>query len=261
MADGEEEDDRRVTRRSNDECRYIANNTKLYYRIARVWPVNIGRILRSGKVLTLRGEKPLIYEIVADDVLGNKDAKTELIGNSITITAKKSIDSQAVWGVDRPRMTLAHELGHAVMHATAGATDHRATGATGMTSISKISASESAEHQAKVFASAFLIDDKRAAELGSPKEISTEFVVSLAAAEICFERLQEEAERATAAIRVMKSNEDFQRLMRQLEKPQKFLDIPCVSCKRTTLIPTGHKVRCQTCGYNGDHPQNGDPAG
>lgn len=95
---GEEEDDRRVTRRSNDECREIANNTKLYYRIARVWPVNIGRILRSGKVLTLRGEKPLIYEIVADDVLGNKDAKTEAIGNSIKITIKQSIDSQAALG-------------------------------------------------------------------------------------------------------------------------------------------------------------------
>ena len=260
MADGEEEDDRRVTRRSNDECREIANNTKLYYRIARVWPVNIGRILRSGKVLTLRGEKPLIYEIVADDVLGNKDAKTEVIGNSIKITAKQSIDSQATWGVDRPRMTLAHELGHAVMHATAGVIDHRATGATGMTTISKINASESAEHQAKVFASAFLIDDKRAAELGSPRDISTEFVVSLLAAEICFERLQEEAERAAAALRVMKSNQDFQALMQQLAKPHKYLDVPCISCKRPTLVPLGHKIFCQTCHYKGDNPQSGDPA-
>jgi hypothetical protein len=81
------------------------------------------------------------------------------------------------------------------------------------------------------------------------------------AAEICFERLQEEAERAAAAIRVRKGNEDFQRLMRELAKPQKFLDIPCVSCKRTTLTPLGHKVHCQTCSYKGDHPQSGDPAG
>ncbi len=68
--DDEGEDDRRVTRRSNDECRRIANNTKSYYGIQRVWPVNIGRILRSGKVPTLRGEKPLIYECVDDHVLG-----------------------------------------------------------------------------------------------------------------------------------------------------------------------------------------------
>jgi hypothetical protein len=259
--DEDEDDDRRVTRRSNDECRDIANNTKSYYRIARVWPVNIGRILRSGKILTLRGERILNYDVVADEVLSNKDAKTELIGNSIRIATKKSVDSQAAWGADRARMTLAHELGHAVMHATAGAIDHRATGATGMTTLSKINASESAEHQAKVFASAFLIDDKRAAELGSPIEISAEFLVSLSAAEICFERLQEEAERAAAALRVMKSNQDFQKFMQLLASPHKYLDVPCVACKRPTLIPIGHKVFCQTCNYKGDHPQSGDPAG
>jgi len=158
-------------------------------------------------------------------------------------------------------MTLAHELGHAVMHAAEGAVDHRATGAAGTTTISKINASESAEHQAKVFASAFLIDDTRAKELGSPLEIATEFLVSLSAAEICYERLQEEAERAAAAQRVMKGNQDFQELMQHLARPHRYLDIPCVACKNPTLIPTGAKVFCVTCRYKGDHPQSGDPAG
>jgi hypothetical protein len=106
-----------------------------------------------------------------------------------------------------------------------------------------------------------LIDDAEASRLKSAEEISTEFLVSREAAEICFERLQDEAERATAALRVLKSNEDFKRLMRQLEKPQRHLDIPCISCRRTTLIPIGHKVFCETCHYKGDHPQSGDPAG
>jgi hypothetical protein len=162
----EQDDDRRVTRRSNNECRGIALNTKAFHGIGRTWPVNIGRVLRSGKTLTLRGERVLIYEGVDDHLLGNKDAKTELIDGAIKITAKKSVDSQAAWGDGRARMTLAHELGHAVMHATEGAIDHRATGAAGTTTISKSNASESAEHQAKVFASAFLIDDARATELG-----------------------------------------------------------------------------------------------
>jgi hypothetical protein len=222
MADDEEEDDRRVARRSNSECRDIANSTKSYYRIERLWPVNIGRIMRSGKILTLRGEKTLIYDVVDDHVLGNKDAKTELVDDSIRITVRKSVDSQAAWGADRERMTLAHELGHAVMHATAGTIDHRATGAAGTTTISKINASESAEHQAKVFASALLIDDKRAAELGAPAEISTEFVVSLSAAEICYERIQLERERTASIARIMDG--------------------------------------CETCGYVGDHPENGDPS-
>jgi hypothetical protein len=106
-----------------------------------------------------------------------------------------------------------------------------------------------------------LIDDIEASRLKSAEEISSEFVVSREASEICFERLHEEAERAAAALRVQKSNEDFQRLMRELANPKKSLDIPCISCKRTTLMPIGTKVHCQTCGYNGEHPQNGDPAG
>lgn len=260
MADDEEENDRRVTRRSNSECRAIADTTKSYYRTVRMWPVNIGRILRSGKIRTLRGEKTLIYEVVTDDVLGNIDAKTELVDGSIKITAKKSIDSQAGWGADRARMTLAHELGHAVMHATAGAVDNRATGATGATTLSKINASESAEHQAKVFASAFLIDDERAAELASPTEISTEFVVSLAAAEICYERIQQERERAAIVARIIEANSKFQSLMDKTEGKKKYLQMICIVCKCQTLLPLGTKVGCETCGYVGDNPENGDPS-
>jgi hypothetical protein len=255
------DDDRRVTRRSNRECREIACATKEYYGFQRRWPVNITSILRSGKIRTLHGEKKLAYDVVDDNLLSDKDGRTEFSDGTVRITVKRSVDSQAGWGHDRARMTLSHELGHGVMHASEGVVDHRATGASGATTISKVNASESAEHQAKVFASAFLIDDVEASRLKSAEEIATEFLVSLEAAEICFERLQEEAERAAAALRVLKSNEDFKRLMRQLEKPQRHLDIPCVSCRRTTLIPIGHKVFCETCHYKGDHPQSGDPAG
>jgi Zn-dependent peptidase ImmA (M78 family) len=257
MSDDEEHDDRRVTRRSNDECRLIAQNTKAYLGIARMWPVNIGRVLRSGKILTLRGEKALIYEIVDDPMLGNKDAKTVLIDGKITITVKNSIDSQAAWGDGRSRMTLAHELGHAVMHATEGSVDHRATGAVGTTTISKINASESAEHQAKVFASAFLIDDTRAAELNSPMEIATEFLVSLSAAEICYERIQAESERAASAARVLEANKQFQAMMRQSDKKQNYLQALCIACRCQTLVSLGTKVGCENCGYVGDHPEDG----
>jgi hypothetical protein len=257
----DEEDDRRVTRRSNAECRSTAYKAKANFGMGRTWPVNIGRVLGFGKIVTLRGEKSLAYDVVSDDLLKNKDAKTELIDGVIRITAKQSVDSQAGWGDGRARMTLAHEIGHAVMHSVDGSIDHRATGASGATSISKLNASESAEHQAKVFASAFLIDDARAAELSAPFEIATEFLVSLSAAEICFERLQEEAERAAAAQRVMKANLDFQELMRHMAKPHKYLDVPCVACTRPTLLPIGAKVFCVTCHYKGDHSQIGNAAG
>lgn len=104
-------------------------------------------------------------------------------------------------------MTLAHELGHGVMHH--GATLFGSSSAAGSTELSRTSPWESAEHQAKVFASAFLIDDKVAATLSSPDEISTEFLVSLEAAEICFERMIEEAEHTRSAERVRLSNQGF----------------------------------------------------
>ena len=255
--DDEEHDDRRVTRRSDDECRRIAQNTKAYFGIGRTWPVYICRVLRSRKAYTIRGEKPLIYRVVDNPVLGIKDAKTELIDGSIVVTAKQAIDSLAAWGEGRARMTLAHELGHAVMHATAGAVDHRATGATGTTTVSKISAAESAEHQAKVFASAFLMDDTRAAELTTPLEIATEFLVSLSAAEICYERIQAERERVASAARVLEANSKFQAMMRQSEKKNSYLQALCIACKCQTLVPLGIKVGCETCGYVGDHPEDG----
>jgi IrrE N-terminal-like domain len=254
--DDEEHDDRRVTRRSNDECRRIAQNTKVYFGIGRTWPVYIGRVLRSGSVLTVRGEKPLIYNVVDNHVLGIKDAKTEAIDGSIIVTVKNAIDSLATWGDGRARMTLAHELGHAVMHAEEGSVDHRAAGAVGMTTLSKINASESAEHQAKVFAPAFLIDETRAAELESPMEIAMEFLVSVSAAEICYERIQLERERAASAVRVIEANKKFQALMKETEQEKRYLSAHCI-CGCQTLIPLGIKVGCETCGYVGDHPEDG----
>ena len=255
------DDDRRVTRRSNRECRDIAVRAKTYYGNERRWPLDIRKILRSGKIQTLCGERVLIYEVVDDHILGDKDATTELVNGTIKITAKHSVDQKAGWGDGRARMTLAHELGHGVMHATEGVVDNRITGIGGTTELSKTRASESAEHQAKVFASAFLIDDGRALELDSPEEISMEFLVSFEAAEICYERLQAQIERAASAARVMRLNNEFQASMRSQPKQPKYLEIPCVSCKEATLIPLGVKVMCGSCGYVGDHPQSGDPAG
>jgi hypothetical protein len=255
----EEHDDRRVVRRSNDECRRIALNTKTYFGIGRTWPVNIRRVLQADTVLTTHGVKPLAYCAVDDRELGVIDAKTQLVRGTIVITAKKSIDSEAAFGVGRPRMTLAHELGHAVMHATDGEVDHRTTGATGTTTISAINAAESAEHQAKVFAAAFLIDDTRAAELTSPFEIAEEFLVSLSAAEICYERIQLEIKRAAAATRIQQLNRAFQAEMRDKDKEKRkiHLDALCASCRSQTLLPLGTKVGCTTCGYVGDHPEDG----
>lgn len=254
------DDDREVEPRSNKECRALANQAKEYYGNRRRWPVDIRRVLNSGKILTVSGEKKLIYEVVDDSVLGDKDARTTQEGDAVKITAKRSVDQQAQWGVGRARMTLAHELGHGVMHATEGIVDNRQTGARGATGLSEIRPSRSAEHQAKVFASAFLIDDKRARELQSPSEISTEFVVSLEAAEICFERIQAEIERAESIERVEERSRSFRASIESRASDLKFLDATCPACHERTLVPLWAKVMCRSCGFIGDHPHSGDPS-
>jgi IrrE N-terminal-like domain len=244
-------DDYRVPKRSNKEIRTEALGLKKFYETEKRRPVNVIRCLQSGRILTRRGRRKLVYNVVDDELMGDRDGKTEFTTEEVIITVKRSVHQKALWGDGRSRMTLAHELGHGAMHY--GATMSRHSGAVGTTDLSQRSSSESAEHQAKVFASAFLIDDSVAATLSSPEEISTEFLVSLEAAEICFERLAEEAERARSAERVRMSHEDFRDAMRDALGRLTKLDFRytgdfCAKCGNATLIPMDTKLLCHICG-------------
>jgi hypothetical protein len=252
-------DDRRVKRRDDEEVRRHAQNSKVDYRVDHIYPVNILRVLRSGSVQTLYGRKKLILKIVEDDELGTVDAKTDFSADTVTITCKRCVEERATVGVGRDRMTLAHELGHAVMHSGAAAFRH--TGAAGATSISAVDPYESAEHQAKVFASAFLIHDREAPGM-TANEISVHFGVSLEAAEICFKRLLKKAERVRSAERVLKMMEELKARLRTSEPKQRsYLDEICIVCSQKTLVPNGNaNVSCDTCGFNGPRFQDGDKA-
>jgi hypothetical protein len=245
-------DDYLVPKRKNKEIRAEAWSAKKFCGTEKRRPVNIIRCLQSDQFLTRRGRKKLIYKTLDDELMGKRDGTTESTVDSVVISVKRSVHQKALWGDGRARMTLAHELGHGVMHY--GATMFRNSDATGGTELSRASPSESAEHQAKVFASAFLIDDEVAASLSSPEEISTEFLVSLEAAEICFERLAEEAEHARSAERVRLSNEDFQNKMRHAhgrppaQNEFHYTGDFCSVCGNATLIPMGIKLLCHTCG-------------
>lgn len=243
--------DYRVPRRSDKEIRQEAIATRREFKTEHRRPVNIIRCLQSGWIPTRRGRKKLVYKVVDDNQMGGDDGKTEFVESEVTISVKRSVHQKAVWGDGRARMTLAHELAHGVMHY--GVPMFRRSDATGTTELSRTGAAESAEHQAKVFASAFLIDDTLAATLSSPEEISEEFVVSLEAAQICFERLAEEAEHAKSAERVRLSNEEFQTRMRDATAPSTsrkfhYTGDFCVVCGNATLIPMGIKLLCHTCG-------------
>jgi IrrE N-terminal-like domain len=252
-------EDRRVKGRDNEEVRRHARNCKVDYVVDRIHPVNILRVLRSGSIQTLYGRKKLVFNVVEDEELGTVDAKTEFSTDTVTITTKRCVELRATLGVGRDRMTLAHELGHAVMHS--GAAAFRYMGASGATSISAVNAYESAEHQAKVFASAFLIHDREASTM-TAREISEHFGVSLEAAELCFERLSKKAERARSAERVMRMNDEVKAaLLGPKQTHSRYLEEICIVCKMQTLVPRGTQVECETCGYKGERFQNGDNAG
>ncbi len=251
--------DFRVNRRDDHQVRDRAYLTKAAYKAANRRPVNIIRCLESGWVPTERGNKKLTLNVADDAELGDDDGLTEFKGNDVVITVKRSVYNLAKVGEGRCRMTLAHELGHAVMHY--GEAKHRGTGAFGPTALSKINPQESAEHQAKVFASAFLIDDKVAAELGDAVEVSVEFGVSLTAAKICLERLAYETERAESAARVRQMSEDVKTKLlgtTRTERPN-YVDGMCLGCGSNTVVRIGNnKLLCDTCGHISDQLPDGD---
>lgn len=260
--------DKRVPGRSDEEVRRIAERTKDDYGASRRRPVNILRHLESGSVLTIYGPKKLRFIVVDDEELEGVDAKTEFENGVVVITCGRSVRDRAEMGAGRDRMTLAHELGHAVLHHSVPL--FRLAGAIGATTLAQDAAYKSAEHQAKVFAAAFLIHDEDATEMSSAEEISIEFGVSKQAAAICFERLQRKAERAQAAERVRKMAEEAKAILlrkrtvvsvasQPITSATRHLPDPCTVCGSETLISLGPtKVHCESCGFSGDQLQDGD---
>jgi hypothetical protein len=239
-------EDHRVPPLSDNEVREEAVHTREFYGTANRRPVNIIRCLESGSILTRNGRRKLIYNVVDNHELQDVDGCTEFMVDTVIIAVKRSVHDKAKWGDGRSRMTLAHELAHGVLHY--GKAMFRASNASGATELSRTNAAESAEHQAKVFASAFLIDDKVADTLTSAEEISIEFGVSLEAAQIALERLSEAKNRARSAERVKQSNEEYQASVRLSGSRLKYTGDICSICGNATLISVGIKFLCHTCG-------------
>ena len=203
------------------------------------------KYLQCGWIPTRFGRKKLTYRVVDDEEMGTQDGRTEFAKGEVIITVRKSVHEKATWGDGRSRMTLAHELAHGVLHYDVPM--YRAYGAAGTTELSERNAAASAEHQAKVFASAFLIHDEFASTLRSVDDISAEFGVSLEAAGICFERL---TERTQAKEHVRQVNERFQTDMRPPAHQPSYSEEACRECRNTTLLPIPFGLLCLTCGYH-----------
>ncbi|MGO4511086.1 hypothetical protein AB4Z51_29170 [Bradyrhizobium sp. 2TAF36] len=119
---------------------------------------------------------------------------------------------------------------------------------------------KSAEHQAMVFGGALLINDATARVLSSADEVSVQAGVSLAAACIYFEQVQEELARPAVAARVQKiADEVWEILSSNPASPQtSYLSEVCSCCGQQKLFPVGHKFMCQACDTVYDRFQDGD---
>jgi Zn-dependent peptidase ImmA (M78 family) len=123
----------------------------------------------------------------SDSEMDDAEAYTEFDPPHITV--RGSVYALARRQEGRSRMTFAHELGHLVMHpgAVKLRTEHAAK------SSPTLRIFESAEWQARKFASLFLIPDHIAIQFGSAHQLADCCKVSAQAAEIRF--------RETAALR------------------------------------------------------------
>jgi hypothetical protein len=146
---------------------------------------------RKRSIWTVNGERELRLEIRLDADMGPDDGLTTYNGKLIVIAVGRSVHHAAYMGDGKARNTFAHEFGHAVMHD--GVPMSRR--ALGNVKFDFIKPFESAEHQARVFAPAFLINDQIAERLASAEEISVEFGVSLESATIYFEQLSKRRNR------------------------------------------------------------------
>jgi Zn-dependent peptidase ImmA (M78 family) len=161
-----------------------------------------------------------------------------------------------------PGIPSSHELGHATQHL-----DKLMLGASmprrriGNVTPDWIPKFRSAEHQAMVFGAAFLINDAIARRLSSADEISVHFGISLEAARIYFEQVQEEIARPSSSLRVQKIAEEVKAAIAPKASSSSkisFLNDPCSACGQQKVFPVGHKFMCQACDAVYDRFQDGD---
>lgn len=217
----------------------------------------------ATKIWTVRGGKPFKLEFVADDQLPGDAGLTTYDDARILVRIPRKIRHDALMGHGYPRFTMAHEIGHAVLHfdkLVEGAALPRRLG--GNAPRAWIPAASSAERQANVFGAALLINDATARLLPSPEEVAIQAGVSLMAAKIYFDQVQEKIARPASILRVQKKAAEHRAIMAQAsrETPIAFANDPCTTCGQPTLFPVGQMHMCKSCNAISNRFQDGDSA-
>ncbi|HXY59474.1 MAG TPA: ImmA/IrrE family metallo-endopeptidase [Methylocystis sp.] len=247
-------DDFLVDRRSDSEVCDLAKKLRDFFGFALDGRVDIVACLKSKSILTVKGVRPLDVQILPDEAMGTADGLTALQNGAVLIQLKQSVVDAARMGDGRARNTIAHEFGHGMMHDRIG----MARRATSNIRPGWMRPFESAEHQAKVFAPAFLINDVIAKECESAEEVSIQFGVSLESARIFMKGREESEEKERSKERIRRMADEFIREVQFPKAANKFLDAPCTQCGRNAVYPVGSKFTCALCGCVFDRYQDGD---
>jgi hypothetical protein len=250
------DDDRRVKPLSNAEVRQHAKRLRKFFGLEQERRIDLIACLKSSRIWTVRGELPLAFHVRPDAELKVADAKTTTGKNGVLIEMRQSVFERLKVGEGRTRNTAAHELGHGVLHD--GAEMPRL--ARGNVTPSWIPPYESSEHQVKVFAPAFLINDQVAETLQGASEVAIEFGISLESADIYYEKLLEQREREQTAKKIRSFADEFAQAAAAPSTPKlHYLSEPCHNCGNPTVFPVGNKFMCQTCNATSERLQDGDP--
>jgi Zn-dependent peptidase ImmA (M78 family) len=234
--------DYRVNSRSDQEVRQLAKKLRVYFGVDGCSHLDVLSCLKRDRIWTVRGVQVLNFQPRPDHEMGSDDGSTIFCKGVVTISVKQSVREAALMGDGRSRNTLAHERGHGVMHY--GPEMFRRMN--GNVTPKYIKPYESAEHQAKVFAPAFLINDALAATLNSQEELSIQFGISLESAAIYYKALTEQRERAQNAERVQRMADqlaaDFRASNPSNTSKTRYIQEICTTCHQQTVFPVG--ARC-----------------
>ncbi len=258
-------DDYKVDGLSNAQVRSLAKRSRAYLNLSDADFIDVLALEKVERIWTVLGPRPFRLEPVADAELPDDSGLTTFDGARIVSRIRRSLRRDALLGHGYSRFTFAHELGHATLHLR-----HLMQGASmprrrqGNTKLSWIPSFQSAEHQAMVFAAAFLINDDTAKHLTTADEVAIRFGLSLESARIYFEQLLEETERPLSADRVRRMADEFKALIADRGSANQaisFLADPCVSCGKNELFPVnGSRYMCRACDRVYDRYQDGDQA-
>jgi hypothetical protein len=170
-------DDFKVDGRSTKEIASISLAWRDTLGVADQWAPSVVSLL---ELRLPRIVKNFALVVRSDSEMGDAEAYTEFDPPHVTV--RGSVYAMALREDGRSRMTFAHELGHLVMHPGAAKLRSEVVHKPNHT----IKFFESAEWQARKFASLFLVPDHIAIQFNSAHELADCCKVSVQAAEIRF---------------------------------------------------------------------------